>query len=58
MSSNCIPPQNKRLNMVIPILMHICLEFECCKLLLNACHPMKYDVINNVKLFPKAYHRT
>ena len=53
--SDDIPPQMKILNLVIPILIH--LKLECCKPHNAACHPMKCDVINDVKMFPAVYHR-
>ena len=49
------PPQMKILNTVIPILMHFCsvvLNWSLCKLHKATQHPMKCDVINDVKLFP------
>ena len=52
--SNDIPPQMKILNMLIPILMHSC---SLVSNLSVARHPMKYDVINDVKLFPAVYRR-
>ena len=60
--SDDISPKMKILNMVIPILMHnallqFYLKFERYKPLKAACHLTKCDVINEVKLFPTAYHR-
>ena len=56
MISDCIlddiPPQMKTLNMVIPILMHFCLKLEHFKLHKAAHHPMKCDIIYDIKLFP------
>ena len=55
-----IPPQMKILNMVIPnsnALLQFCLKFERCKPRNTARHPTKYDVINDVKLFPAVYRR-
>ena len=49
------PPQMKILNMVIPILMHLCMER--CKPHKAARHPTKCDVINDVKLFPAVYRK-
>ena len=47
----------KMLNIVIPILMHFSVQFllklEHCKLHKAAHHPMKCEVINDVKLFRK-----
>ena len=53
--SDDIPPQMKILNMVIPILMHLC--SLRCKPHKAARHPRKCDVINDVKLFPTLYRR-
>ena len=52
--SNDIPPQMKMFNMVIPILQS-CLKLERCKPHKDVRHPMKCDVINDVKLFPIVY---
>ena len=38
-------------------LLQFCLKLECCRPHYAAHHLMKCDVINDVKLFPKAYHR-
>ena len=32
------------------------LKLECCKLHEAASHPMKYDIINDVKIFRTVYH--
>ena len=60
--SNGIPPQMKILSRVIPILMYFCIlqasfKLKCCKPHDAACHPTKFDAINDVKLFPTVYHR-
>ena len=54
--SDDVPPQMKILNMVIPNLMHFC-SFERCKPHNAARHPMKCDVINDVKVLPTVYDR-
>ena len=57
MLSDCInddiPHKMKTLNIVIPILMHFCsfLSSQIEKLQ-AACHPMKCDVLNDIKVFP------
>ena len=38
-------------------LLSFCLKLECCKPRIAARHPMKCDVINDVKLFPTVYRR-
>ena len=53
--------------MVILLQMHFCyylplkslfhLNSECCKPQKTACHPTKCDVINDVKVFLRVYHR-
>ena len=55
--SNDIPPQIKILNVVVPILMHFCNLVSNCKPHIAARHPMKCDIINDIKLFPKVYRR-
>ena len=61
--SDKIPPQMKILNMVIPILMHFYslvsnwIGASRIKPHKGVRHPTKYDVINDVKLFPTVYHR-
>ena len=52
-----IPPQMKILNMVIPILMHFRRKLERCKQHNSSRHPMKCDVIHDIKLFPTVYRR-
>ena len=50
----------KILNMVYPhfnALLQSDLKLECCKLTKAARHPMKCDVINDIKLFPIVYRR-
>ena len=37
--------------------LQFCLKFEHCKTRNTARHPTKYDVINDVKLFPAVYRR-
>ena len=37
--------------------LQFCLKFEHCKPRNTARHPRKYDVINDVKLFPVVYRR-
>ena len=54
--SDDIPPQMKILNMDIPILMPFC-SLSSMEVLQAAPHPMKCDVINDVKLFLTVYHR-
>ena len=60
---NNIPPQMKILNMVIPILMHICSSDSNrsaesrIKAHKAARHPRKCDLINDVKLFPAVYRK-
>ena len=49
--SDDIPPQMKILNMVIPhsnAILQFCFKLEA---VIQACYPMKCDVINDVKLF-------
>ena len=56
--SDNIPPQMKILNMVIPILMYFFKfrrKLEHCKSHNAVHHPMKCDIIHNVKLFPTVY---
>ena len=53
--SDDIPPQIKIWNMVIPLQFHF--ELERCKPHRAACHPTKYDVIDNAKQFPTVYRR-
>ena len=48
-----IPPKMKSLNMINPILMHVCSFVS--KLYKAASHPTKCDVINDIKLFPTVY---
>ena len=48
--SDDIPPQMRNLNMVIPIQMHYC-SLSRIGTLQASCHPMKCDIINDVKLF-------
>ena len=54
-----IPPQMKILNMVIPILMHFCSFVSNLRVASpkNARHPMKCDIISDVKLFSTVYCR-
>ena len=60
--SDDIPLQMKILNMDIPILKQFCGQDKNCSHVEHymphkgACHPMKYDVINDIKLFPTVYH--
>ena len=51
--ANDIPPQIKilKMNAQFP------LKLKRCKPDKAACHPTKYDVINDVKLFPTVYCR-
>ena len=53
--------RNLVLNMVIPILMHLVLQFchklERCKQHKAARHLTKCDIISDVKLFVTVYHR-
>ena len=51
-----VPPRLKILNTVIPILMHFC-KLEHCKPHKAPRHPMKCDIIYDVKLFPIVYRR-
>ena len=60
--SNDIPTQMNILNMVIHILMYFCACLPLKSLirlkigvLQSACHPMKCDVFNDIKLFPTVY---
>ena len=59
--SDDLHPQIKNLNMVIPILMcfyslasnwSVASRIKPHK---GVCHPIKYDIINDVKLFPTGY---
>ena len=55
-----IPSQNENLEYGYPhsnALLQFRLKFERCKLRNTAHHPTKYDVINDVKLFPAVYRR-
>ena len=57
--SNNIPSLMKILNMV-PILMHLCSfisNWSVCKLHKAARHPMKCDIIYDIKLFRTVYRR-
>ena len=49
-------PNEIFLNMVVPIPMHF-FKLELCKLLKAARHPIKHDIINDVKLFATVYRR-
>ena len=58
--SDDIPPQMEVLNKVSPILMHFLQfrpELENCRPLEAACHPTKYDAINDGKLLLTVYPR-
>ena len=49
---------NENLNTVIPILMHFCnFVTKRCNTHNAARHPMKCDIINDIKLFPTVYGR-
>ena len=61
--SDKLSPQMKILNMVIPILMRFYSLISNwniashIKLYKGLCHPTKYEIIKDVKLFPTVNHR-
>ena len=58
--SDDIPPQNENFEYGYPhsnALLQFRLKIERCKPRNTARHPTKYDVINEVKLFPAVYRR-